>query len=100
MMRGAGIDHIISYAEISGRLLAHAVTEPVVVNFIMDASTSVEGFDLKQIKVGEKTRLADVSLSAGEKVIALYKMGRFVFDFTADITLEEGDFLVVISSSC
>ncbi len=100
MMRVAGIDHIISYAEISGRLLAHAVTEPIVVNFIMDATTSVEGFDLKQIKVGEKTRLADMTLSENEKVIALYKRGRFIFDFTADITLEEGDYLVVISSSC
>lgn len=100
MMRGAGIDHIISYAEISGRLLAHAVTEPVVVNFIMDATTSVEGFDLKQIKVGEKTKLSDMTLSENEKVIALYKGGRFIFDFTADITLEEGDYLVVISSSC
>jgi len=99
MMRGAGIDHIISYAEISGRLLAHAVTEPVVVNFIMDATTSVEGFDLKQIKVGEKTRLADMTLGAGEKVIALYKSGRFVFEFTADVMLEEGDYLVVIASS-
>jgi len=99
MMHGAGIDHIISYAEISGRLLAHAVTEPVVVNFIVDASTSVEGFDLKQIKVGEKTRLADISLSENEKVIALYKRGRFVFDFTADVMLAEGDYLVVIASS-
>lgn len=97
MMRGAGIDHIISYAEISGRLLAHAVTEPVVVNFIMDATTSVEGFDLKQIKVGGKTRLADVSLN--EKVIALYRGDRFVFEFAADVMLEEGDYLVVITSS-
>ena len=55
IMRGVGVDYIISYAEISGRLLAHAVTEPVVVNFIMDATTSVEGFDLKQIKVCKKT---------------------------------------------
>ncbi|KAF5413615.1 MAG: Calcium-gated potassium channel MthK [Candidatus Methanophagaceae archaeon] len=99
MMRGAGIDHIISYAEISGRLLAHAVTEPVVVNFIMDASTSVEGFDLKQIKVGEKTKLSEISLKENERVIALYESGRFVFDFTADVMLEEGDYLVVISSS-
>ncbi|MCK4397654.1 MAG: hypothetical protein KAV25_01530, partial [Methanophagales archaeon] len=66
---------------------------------IMDASTSVEGFDLKQIKVGEKTRLVDMSRGENEKVIALYKRGRFIFDFTADITLEEGDYLVVISSS-
>ena len=99
MMRGAGIDHIISYAEISGRLLAHAVTEPVVVNFIMDATTSVEGFDLKQIKVGGKTRLADVSLNENEKVIALYRGDRFVFEFAADVMLEEGDYLVVITSS-
>jgi len=99
MMRGAGIDHIISYAEISGRLLAHSVTEPVVVNFIMDATTSVVGFDLKQIKVGGKTRLSDMTLSENEKVIALYKSGRFVFEFEADVMLEEGDFLVVIASS-
>jgi Trk K+ transport system NAD-binding subunit len=63
----------------------------------MDASTSVEGFDLKQISVGEKTRLSDMSRGAGEKVIALYKRGRFVFDFAADVTLEEGDYLVVIA---
>jgi Trk K+ transport system NAD-binding subunit len=50
--------------------------------------------------VGEKTRLADMSLSAGEKVIALYKRGRFVFEFAADVMLEEGDYLVVIASSC
>jgi len=99
MMRGAGINHIISYAEISGRLLAHAVTEPVVVNFIMDASTSVEGFDLKQIKVCEKTRLSDISLKENERVIALYRGDRFVFEFTADVTLEEGDYLVVIASA-
>jgi uncharacterized protein with PhoU and TrkA domain len=65
----------------------------------MDASTSVEGFDLKQIKVGEKTRLADMSLKENEKVIALYRGDRFVFDFTADVMLEEGDFLVVIAGS-
>ncbi len=100
MMRGAGINHIISYAEISGRFLAHAVTEPIVVNFIMDATTSVEGFDLKQVKVGGRTRLADMTLSAGEKVIALYKRGRFIFEFAADAMLEEGDYLVVIASSC
>ncbi len=100
MMRGAGIDLIISYAEISGRLLAHAVSEPVVVNFIMDATTSVEGFDLKQIKAGKKTKLSDISLSENEKVIALYKGGGFIFDFPADVMLMEGDYLVVIFSSC
>ncbi len=100
MMREAGIDHIISYAEISGRLLAHAVSEPVVVSFIMDASTSVEGFDLKQIRVGEKTRLSDIPLSESEKVIALYRSGRFIFHFATDVMLDEGDYLVVISSLC
>jgi voltage-gated potassium channel len=99
MMRGVGINHIVSYAEISGRLLAHAVTEPVVVNFIVDASTSVEGFDLKQLKVEAKMELSDMSLSVDEKVIALYRGGRFVFDFTADVMLEDGDYLVVIAST-
>jgi voltage-gated potassium channel len=99
MMRGAGIDHIISYAEISGRLLAHAVHEPVVVNFIIDATTSVEGFDLKQIKVDEKTKLSDISRGENEKVIALYRRGGFILEFPTDVTLEEGDYLVVISST-
>jgi voltage-gated potassium channel len=99
MMRGAGIDHIISYAEISGRLLAHAVTEPVIVNFIMDATTSIKGFDLKQIEVDKKTRLSDISLKENEKVIALYQYqgGGFIFDFTVDDMVEEGDYLVIVS---
>jgi len=99
MMRGAGINHIISYAEISGRLLAHAVTEPVVVNFIVDATTSVEGFDLKQIKVEAKMKLSDMSRSEDEKVIALYKNGRFILDFAADAMLEEGEYLVIIAAT-
>jgi len=99
MMRGAGINHIISYAEISGRLLAHAVTEPVVVDFIVDATTSVEGFDLKQIKVEAKMKLSDMSLSEDERVIALYKNGRFILDFAADAMLEEGEYLVIIAAT-
>lgn len=98
MMRGAGINHIISYAELSGRLLAHAVTEPVVVDFIVDATTSVEGFDLKQIKVEAKMKLSDMSLSEDERVIALYRNGRFIFDFAADAMLEEGEYLVIIAA--
>ncbi|NAT10676.1 hypothetical protein C4E22_03890 [ANME-1 cluster archaeon AG-394-G06] len=99
MMRGAGIDHIISYAEISGRLLAHAVTEPVVVAFIVDATTSVEGFDLKQIKVEAKMKLSDMSLREDERVIALYQNGRFILDFAADAMLEEGEYLVIIAAT-
>ncbi len=99
MMRGAGINHIISYAEISGRLLAHAVTEPVVVAFIVDATTSVKGFDMKQIKVESKTKLSDMTLSENEKAIALYKNGRFILDFAADAMLEEGDYLVIIAAT-
>jgi len=99
MMRGAGINHIISYAEISGRLLAHAVTEPVVVAFIVDATTSVKGFDMKQIKIESKTKLSDMTLSENEKAIALYRSGRFILDFAADAMLEEGDYLVVIAST-
>ncbi|MEA1998929.1 MAG: NAD-binding protein [Euryarchaeota archaeon] len=99
MMRGAGINHIISYAEISGRLLAHAVTEPVVVAFIVDATTSVKGFDLKQLKVEAKMKLSDMSLREDERVIALYQNGRFILDFAADAMLEEGDYLVIIAAT-
>ena len=95
MMKGAGIDYIISHAEMTGRLLAHAVTEPVVVNFIMDASTSIEGFDLKEIKVGKRRRLSEISLKENEKVIALYKSGRFIFNFSDDCMLENEDYLVI-----
>jgi len=99
MMSEAGIDHIISYAEISGRLLAHAVMEPVVVNFIMDATTSVEGFDLKQIRIESKRILSDVSLEGTDKVIALCKDGKFMINFEDDVTLDDGDHLVLISST-
>jgi voltage-gated potassium channel len=100
MMRGAGIEHIISHAEIGGRLLAHAVTEPVVMKFIINAMTSAGGFNLEQIKVNKKAKLSDISLKENRKVLALYKDDRFVFDFTVDVILEKEDYLVVISSSC
>ena len=44
-------------------------------------------------------RLADMTLSENEKVIALYRGGGFVFEFAADVMLEDGDYLVVIASS-
>lgn len=99
MMREAGINHIISYAEISGRLLAHAVMEPVVVNFIMDATTSVEGFDLKQIRIEGKRKLSEVPIEEMDKVIALCKDGKFMINFEGDVALDDGDHLVLISST-
>ncbi len=68
-------------------------------NFIVDATTSVEGFDLKQIKVGAKMKLSDMSLSEDEKVIALHRNGSFIFDFAADAMLGEGDYLVIIAAT-
>ena len=99
MMRGAGIDHIISHTELGGRLLVHAVNEPVIVNFIMNVTTSVEGITLKQKEVSEKTKLADVSFKKDEKVIALYRGGEFILDLTMDRMLEKGDYLILLSSS-
>ena len=99
MMNEAGIDHIISYAEISGRLLAHAVIEPIVVNFIVDATTSIEGFDLRQIKIDKKTKLSDISLKENEKTVSLYQGGRFIVNFQPDAMLDEGDYLVIIVGS-
>jgi voltage-gated potassium channel len=97
MMREAGIDQLISYAELSGRLLAHAVTEPIVVNFIMQATTAIEGFNVNQINIAKKMKLSDISLSEHEKLIALCRGGRFTFNFTTDVMLDEGDCLLVIA---
>lgn len=99
MMRGAGIDHIISHTELGGRLIARAVTEPVVVDFIMDASASAEGIVIRQMKVSEKTKLSDVLLKENENAIALYRDHRFFLDFTTDLMLDRGDYLVILSSS-
>jgi voltage-gated potassium channel len=98
MMQGAGINHIISDAEISGRLLAHAVTEPIVTEFIVLATSAVEGFNVNQLKVENKMSLSEISLEGNEKVIALYKNGEFIFGFAPDAELEEGDYLLVIAS--
>jgi voltage-gated potassium channel len=99
MMRGAGIDHIISHTELGGRLIARAVTEPVVVDFIMDASASAEGIVIRQMKVSEKTKLSDVLLKENENAIALYRDHRFFLEFTTDLMLDRGDYLVILSSS-
>lgn len=96
MMIEAGIDHVVSHAEISGRLLAHSVLEPIVAKFIMDAATSAEGFDLKQIKADKKSKLSQISIGKNERVIAIYRNNRFEFDSTADAVLEENDYIIVI----
>lgn len=99
MMRGAGINHVIPHTELGGRLLAHAVHEPIVVDFIMDASTSAGGIRLRQQVIGEAMQLATYALKKNERVVALYRDEKFTINFTPDLALEKGDCLVIISDS-
>jgi len=99
MMRWAGINHIIPHTELGGRLIAHAIHEPIIVDFIMDATTSEGGISLRQVEVREKTMLSDMPIRKYERVAAIYRNGQFSLDFTADPILEKGDYLVVLSSS-
>lgn len=98
MMRGAGVNHIISHTELGGRLLVHAVNEPVIVDFIMNVSTSAGGIKLRQKEVSAETKFSDISLMKNEKVIAIYRGEIFLLDFTVDMMLEKGDRLVIIST--
>jgi K+/H+ antiporter YhaU regulatory subunit KhtT len=40
-----------------------------------------------------------MSLTEDERVIALYRNGRFILDFAADAMLGEGDYLVIIAAT-
>jgi len=99
MMRGAGVDHVIPHTELGGRLLVHAVHEPVIVEFIMDASTSAGGIRLRQQEISEAIKLAGLALQANERVVALYRNAKFILDVKPDLALEKGDYLVIISST-
>jgi len=99
MMIEAGINRVVSHAEISGSLLAHAVLEPIVGKFIMGAATSAEDFGIKQIKIDKKTTLSDFALKETGKFLAIYREGRFIFDFISETSLEENDFLLIIETN-
>ena len=99
MMRVAGINHVIPHTELGGRLIVHAVHEPIIVDFIMNATTSAGGIRLRQVEVNERTRLSDIKMKPHERVVALYRDRHFSLDFSPDHLLEKGDYLVVLSSA-
>jgi len=98
VMRVAGIDHVIPHTELGGRLIVHAINEPVVVNFIMDATASGGGLRMRQVAICETTKLSDIPISDLERVVSLYRGEQFSLDFTPDQVLERGDFLVILTS--
>ena len=64
----------------------------------MQATSAVEGFNVNQMKVEKKMPLSDVTLKENETVIAVYKNDEFIFGFSPDVELDEGDYLLVIAS--
>ena len=97
IMKEAGIEHIISHTEIGARLLTHIITEPIIVKFIMNATTaSVEGVELKQEKIDKSKKIKELRLKENEKLIAIHRDDKFILDFDKNFLLNKGDILVIV----
>lgn len=97
LMREAGIDYAISHTKIGGRLLTHTITEPIVVKFIINATTAqLQGVELKEIIINQDLKLSKLKFKEDERILAIHRNNNFVLKFNSDFNLERGDVLVVL----
>ncbi len=96
IMRQAHIDVVVPMARLLGEVLAEAVHESKVVDFLLDVFEKEGGLDLNEIRVDRPTTLGALALRPGEKPIALYHGTAVTTDFRADTPLAAGDLVIAL----
>lgn len=107
-LRRAGADRVVSSHVIGGRRIAAALLRPTVVDFL-DIVTHGETleFELEEIQVtarcpfvGQSLRQAQIREQCGVTVLGKRCAdGRFLTNPSADMTLDEGDTLIVVGTA-
>ncbi len=96
IMRQANIDVVVPMARLLGEVLAEAVNESKVVDFLLDVFEKEGGLDLNEIRVDRPTTLGALALRPGEKPIALYHGATVTTEFRADTPLAAGDLVIAL----
>ena len=107
LVKESGVESVLSPQALTGRMLASAVFEPDIIDFIDDITSGIEGadlreFDSREIKVaGSKVGEALLSLRrrSGTLLVGLVKVGqgarRVLYPGDEDV-IEEGDRVILL----
>ena len=96
IVQDAGVTTMIPSSLIKGLLLANAIEENLVVDFIVDICQEYEGLDISQFVIDRPMRIKDINMGKGEKVITAYRRGRAFLDFTPETKLDKGDWVLTL----
>ena len=96
IMRQAHIDVVVPMARLLGEVLAEAVNESRIVDFLLDVFEKEGGIDLNEIRVERPTTVGGLSLRPGEKPIVVYRGAQAMTDLRAETPLAAGDLVIAI----
>jgi len=97
IVHDAGVNTMIPSQMIRGLLLANAIEENLVVDFIVDICQEYEGLDISQFVMDKPTRIRDIPMGKGHKVITAYHRGEAFLNFKPDTKLDRGDWVLTLS---
>ncbi len=106
LVRESGVESVISPQALTGRMLASAVFEPDVIDFVEDVTSGVEGCDLREFPVGGplvagKTvgeALGYLRERTGTLLVGLVKKeeGEEITNPSDDLVIETGDKVILL----
>jgi voltage-gated potassium channel len=96
IMQRAKIDVVVPMSRLLGEVLAEAVNESKVVDFLLDVFEREGGLDLNEIRVERPTTVGGLDLRPGEKAIAVYRGAQVMTDFRPDTPLAPGDLVIAL----
>ncbi len=96
IMQRAKIDVVVPMARLLGEVLAEAVNESRIVDFLLDVFEKEGGIDLDEIPVDRATTVGALPVKPGSKPIVVYRKGVPLTDFRADTPLAPGDLVIAI----
>ncbi|MBU7005096.1 MAG: TrkA family potassium uptake protein, partial [Theionarchaea archaeon] len=107
LVKESGVESVLSPQALTGRMLASAVFEPDIIDFVDDVTSGITGADLREFESKELkvvgSRVGDVLYSlrqkAGVLLVGLVKVGqdtRKVFYPGDDEMIEENDRIILL----
>ncbi len=96
IMQQAKIDVVVPMARLLGEVLAEAVNESKVVDFLLDVFEKEGGLDLNEIRVDRPMTIGALGLRPGEKAIAVYHGATVMTDFRPETPLAAGDLVIAL----
>ncbi len=92
----AGVNMVIPTSEVQGQMLANAIDEEKVIDFVLDVMQEDMGLDIDEYWPKEKMTVGAIPLEQEQKVILIYKRGTPTLMFDDRTTLDSGDWALIL----